>query len=141
MRIVIDLDGTICPIRRPEQSYADLEPYPGAVERIRELKAAGHYIIIATARNMATCQSNVGLLMKNIGRITLDWLERHGIEYDEIYFGKPNADLYIDDRALQFVNWREIDEQRLVEHARRAIAGGPFGLTSDPPATPEEVIS
>jgi capsule biosynthesis phosphatase len=113
MRIAIDLDGTICPIKQDGQSYADLLPMPGAAERIRELRAAGHYIIITTARNMATCESNLGKVMKNVGKITLDWLEKYGIEYDEIYFGKPNAHVYVDDRAVTFFNWNELTEERL----------------------------
>jgi capsule biosynthesis phosphatase len=118
MRIVIDLDGTICPIKEPEQSYADLEPLPGAAERIHMLRAQGHYVIIVTARNMATCQSNLGKVLKNVGRITLDWLEKYGIEYDEIYFGKPNAEIYIDDRAFRFTDWRAITHESLEREAR-----------------------
>ena len=118
MRIAIDLDGTICPIRQPHESYTDLKPLPGAVERIRELRAAGHYIIIVTARNMATCEANLGKVMKNVGKITLDWLEKHGVEYDEIYFGKPNAEVYVDDRAIRFTNWPEITDELLEREAR-----------------------
>ncbi len=109
MRIVIDLDGTICPIKQPHESYADLNPLPGAVECIRKLRAEGHYIIIQTARHMKTTNGNLGIVMKKVGKTTLDWLAKHGIEYDEIYFGKPNADVYIDDRALRFESWEKID--------------------------------
>jgi capsule biosynthesis phosphatase len=118
MRIAIDLDGTICPIKGPNESYADLEPLPGAVERLRHLRAAGHYVIILTARNMATCQSNVGKVMKNIGKITLDWLEKYGVEYDEVYFGKPNAEVYLDDRGIRFTNWAEVTDELLEREAR-----------------------
>jgi capsule biosynthesis phosphatase len=118
MRIAIDLDGTICPIKLPEQSYSELLPIPGACERIRELRSAGHYIIIQTARNMATCESNLGKVMKNVGKITLDWLEKFDIEYDEIYFGKPNAEVYIDDRAIRFQNWSEINGDLLTHVSR-----------------------
>lgn len=118
MRIAIDLDGVICPVKRPEESYAKLEPMPGAVEKLRELRSAGCYIIITTARNMATCESNVGKVIKNVGKLTLDWLERHGVEYDEIYFGKPNAEVYIDDRALRFSDWSRTSLGLLREGAR-----------------------
>jgi capsule biosynthesis phosphatase len=118
VRIALDLDGVICPIRGPEQSYGDLEPLPGAVERIRALRDAGHYIIIITARHMATCESNLGRVMRSIGRITLDWLERHGIAYDEIHFGKPNAEVYIDDRAIRFGNWAQVTDDLLQREAR-----------------------
>lgn len=113
MRIVIDLDGTICPIKQDGETYADLIPYPGAKEKIQNLRAAGHYVIIQTARNMATCDSNMGKVLKNVGKITLDWLDRYGIEYDEIFFGKPNADIYIDDRAFRFQNWQTVGEAEL----------------------------
>jgi capsule biosynthesis phosphatase len=113
MRIVIDLDGTICPIRKSNQTYADLLPLPNAVERINELKNEGHYIIISTARNMATCESNVGKVLKNVGKITLEWLDKYNIPYDEIFFGKQNADVYIDDRAHRFDGWDSINSKSL----------------------------
>lgn len=118
MRIAIDLDGTICPIKQAKQSYSDLKPLPGVVERIHELRASGHYIIIQTARNMATCESNLGKVMKNVGLITLEWLEKYAIEFDEIYFGKPNAEVYIDDRAIRFVSWGEITDKLLEKEAK-----------------------
>ena len=114
MRIAIDLDGTICAIKKPEESYADVYPLPGAKETIHQLRKQGHYIIIQTARNMATCQSNLGRVIKNIGKITLDWLDQWGIEYDEIYFGKPNAEVYLDDRAIRFVCWSEITNDKII---------------------------
>jgi capsule biosynthesis phosphatase len=119
MRISIDLDGTICHIKEPHQSYSNLTPVPGVIEKIKELRNAGHYIIISTARNMATQDSNLGKVIKNIGKITLDWLEKYHIEYDEIYFGKPNAEIYIDDRAIRFSNWEEITEDLIKKMAKK----------------------
>jgi len=118
MRIVVDLDGTICPIKQEGQTYADLQPHEGAAERLRELRKAGHYIIIQTARNMATCDSNLGKVMKNVGLVTLEWLQRHKIEYDEIFFGKPNAELYIDDRAFRFIDWQGVTESAIKQLAK-----------------------
>jgi capsule biosynthesis phosphatase len=108
MRICLDLDGVICRLREPGEQYADLQPVAGAVEKLRELRAAGHYIILATARHMKTCDGNVGKVVARQGATTLDWLARHGIEYDEIHFGKPHADVYIDDNALRFETWDRI---------------------------------
>jgi capsule biosynthesis phosphatase len=108
MRICIDLDGVVCRLREPGQNYADLEPVPGAVEKLRQLRAAGHTIIIATARHMKTCDGNVGQAVARQGAVTLEWLARHGIEYDEIHFGKPHAQIYIDDNALRFESWSSI---------------------------------
>lgn len=108
MKICIDLDGTICALRRPGEGYADVLPLPGAVEKLRALKAAGHYLIVMTARHMATCQSNVGLVVARQGKTLFDWLERHAVPFDEVWFGKPHADIYIDDNALRFESWGAI---------------------------------
>jgi capsule biosynthesis phosphatase len=108
MRICIDLDGVICRLREPGQQYHELEPVPGAIEKLRALKAAGHYIIICTARHMKTCEGNVGMVVARLGSVTLDWLKRHGVEYDEIHFGKPHAQIYIDDNAVRFQSWDAI---------------------------------
>jgi capsule biosynthesis phosphatase len=108
MRIVIDLDGTICELKKPHQTYADVLPMPGAAEAIRKLKQSEHTIIIHTARNMKTQNGNVGKVVANVGQVTLDWLERNGIVYDEIVFGKPYGDIYIDDLALSFEDWPSV---------------------------------
>jgi len=108
MRLCIDLDGVVCELRKPGQKYGDLKPVPGAIEKLRALKAAGHTIILLTARHMKTCSGNVGLVIARQGKVTLDWLDAHGIEYDEIHFGKPHADVYIDDNALKFASWDQI---------------------------------
>lgn len=111
MRIVFDLDGVICTLRQPSESYADVQPVSGAAETLHRLRVAGHTVIIYTARNMETCKGNVGQAIKNIGMLTLIWLEKYQIEYDEIYFGKPSGDVYIDDRAIRFKDWSQIGEQ------------------------------
>ena len=118
MRIAIDLDGTICPIKPEGMTYADLEPLPGAVERIRQLKEQGHTVIILTARHMKTCNGDVGKVIARVGKLTLDWLDRHGIPYDEVHFGKPNADLYIDDRGLRFTGWDAVTDEAIALNAR-----------------------
>ena len=105
----IDLDGVISQLKKPGQTYADLEPMPGAIEKLRALREAGHVIIINTARHMKTTGGNTGAAIARIGQMTLDWLARHGVGYDEIHFGKPWADVYIDDNALRFSDWAAID--------------------------------
>ena len=108
MKICIDVDGVLCELRRPEQSYADVQPLPGATEKMNSLKQAGHYIILNTARHMATCNSNVGLVVARQGKTLIDWLAKHNIPYDELWFGKPHADVYLDDNAHRFTSWKEI---------------------------------
>ena len=107
-RICIDLDGVIAKLKQERQTYADVEPVEGSVERLRALKQAGHYLILLTARHMKTCNGNPGIVMARVGKITMDWLEQHGVPYDEIHFSKPWADVYIDDNALRFERWSAI---------------------------------
>lgn len=118
MRICIDLDGTICELRKNGQTYADVVPKPGAQEMMTHLSERGHTIIICTARNMQIQGHNVGKVIKNVGKITLDWLDRHNIPYDEIFFGKPNADITIDDRCLRFNGWSTLSEDVIYAQAR-----------------------
>ena len=105
MRICFDLDGVICELRGEGQDYSELSPIPGAAENIKKLRAAGHYIILHTARHMKSTDANLGKVIARKGLVTLEWLENHQIEFDELYFGKPYADIYIDDNALKFENW------------------------------------
>jgi capsule biosynthesis phosphatase len=108
MRICIDLDGVVCRLREPDETYAEVQPVPGAVEKLRSLRAAGHYLILYTARHMKTCGGNVGQVVARQGATTMDWLKRHEIEFDEFHFGKPHADVYIDDNAIRFEGWNQI---------------------------------
>ena len=108
MRIVIDLDGTICELKKSGQSYADVKPLPGVQEKLEKWKAEGHDIVIYTARHMRTCEGNTGKVVARIGSLTLNWLEQHRIPYDEIVFGKPDGDVYIDDKALTFDSWDKL---------------------------------
>lgn len=109
MRICIDVDGTICRLRGDGESYSDVLPLPGAVEKLQEMRASGHTIILHTARHMSTCAGNEGLVLARQGKVLFDWLERFDVPFDEIYFGKPQADLYIDDNALRFEgDWSSI---------------------------------
>lgn len=125
MRMCLDIDGVICSFRGPGQSYGEVAPVAGAVERIRGFKAQGHYIILMTARHMKTCGGNPGLTVARQGKTLLDWLDRHGVPYDEIWFGKPQADIYIDDNAFRFESWDAIaaDAGNLPVNREKAAAG------------------
>ena len=120
MRICLDIDGTICEVRGQGDDYATVRPLPQAAERIRSLRASGHYVILATARHMQTCGSNVGMVVARQAQTLIAWLNRHGIEYDELWFGKPHADLYVDDKAFPFSgNWDDITHATLHRSCER----------------------
>jgi len=99
LRICFDLDNTLVTFPKIKDDYTSVEPIQKNIDFLNYLKSFGHTIIIYTARRMNTHKGNVGKLLSDIGKITFDTLDKFGIVYDEIYFGKPNADMYIDDLA------------------------------------------
>ena len=43
--------------------------------------------------------------------LTKRWMDQHGVKYDAIVFGKPNADYYVDDKNMsidEFIKRRKI---------------------------------
>ncbi len=120
--IVLDLDGTLCPVRKANERYEDLIPNQGVVQRLLEYRQEGFYIIILTSRTMRTYQGNLGLINANSAKPVLDWLQQHNIPYDEIYFGKPwpgQAGFYVDDRAIrpdEFVRLSSSEVRRLLSN-------------------------
>lgn len=83
------------------------------IKKIREWKSEGHAIIIHTARHMRTCNGNVEEVKRRVGRITLEWLAKWNVPYDEIYYGKPHGDVYIDDLAIRYSSPEEVGKKIL----------------------------
>ena len=111
MRIVFDLDGVICELKKPSESYADVIPKNDVIEKMTDLKKDGHYLIIHTGRHMKTCDGDVSKVIEKIGKITEDWLEKWKVPYDELIFGKPYADIYIDDLGIEFSTKDKLDKK------------------------------
>lgn len=84
-----DIDGTLCDTGSGD--YAGARPLPHMTARVRDLHAQGHRIILSTARGSVTGQ--------DWRELTEDQLREWGVPYDELHFGKPYADVYVDDRA------------------------------------------
>jgi capsule biosynthesis phosphatase len=99
-RICFDLDNTLVSYPRIKNDYTSVKPIHHNINFLKYLKSFGHTIIIYTARRMKTHKGDVGKCLCDIGKITFDTLSKFDIPFDEIYFGKPYADIYIDDLAL-----------------------------------------
>ena len=118
--IVIDIDGTICPLKEKNKSYNSLKPIKSVVKKLAEYKKNGFYIILYTSRNMRTYDGNLGLINAKTSKEIISWLDKHGIYYDEIYFGKPwpgEGGFYVDDRAIrpdEFVKLGYSEIRRLI---------------------------
>ena len=100
LRVCFDFDNTLVTYPKIVNDYTSVEPIIKNIEFLKYLKKFGHTIIIYTARRMKTHTGNIGKILCDIGKITFDTIERFNIPFDEIYFGKPYADIYIDDLAL-----------------------------------------
>jgi capsule biosynthesis phosphatase len=102
--VVIDVDGTLCVKKRPDQGYEEVEPISDVIEKLREYRSNGFYIILATSRNMNTYDGNIGLMTANTAKILMEWLGQHNVPYDELHIGKPwagRAGFYVDDKSIR----------------------------------------
>ena len=109
MIIAIDFDGTICQNKYPEIG----DPMPLAIESVRELHQAGHYLILWTCRQGEQLNE------------ALQWCEENGLSFHAVNDHNPDnlklfggvggnkvyADIYIDDKNIGgFVGWQRAME-------------------------------
>jgi hypothetical protein len=95
MIFCFDIDGTIC--TNTDGDYEHAEPFPEVIERINRLAEEGHSILLQTARGFTT-----GIDWRSV---TEDQMARWGVTYESLTLGKPTADVYIDDKGLNFYDW------------------------------------
>lgn len=95
MKLIIDLDGTIC-TEEKQFSRSMAKPIVGAIEALNKFKLLGYTIIIYSSRTWMEYE------------MTVDWLNKNNVIFDQLILGKPQGDFWIDDRALQFKNWESI---------------------------------
>ena len=97
--IAIDYDDTIHDRQNPKEGRKLGPPLAGAKEALEALKAAGWKIIIHSC---------------NRPKVIADWMIYYEIPYDYIWdqVGKPVADWYVDDRAIEFRgSWADVLEK------------------------------
>ena len=113
--LVVDLDGTLCPIKAPGESYRDLKPEPLLLARLQGMAAEGWRIVIQSARGMRSHDGNPGEINAHVLPVMIDWLRRHEVPFHEVHVSKPwpgDNGFYIDDRS---VRPREFIEHSLEE--------------------------
>lgn len=96
-RFCFDLDNTLVTYPKIDGDYTSVDPISDTINYLKKLKEKGHTIIIYTARRMRTHGGNIGGVIADIAKTTIETLEKYDIPYDELYFGKPYAHYYIDD--------------------------------------------
>lgn len=108
MRICFDIDETLT-IKAGEDYTIDSLPDEIMISLVNALYDKGHNIVLYTARKMQSNGHNVGVALAKAGPNTFKWLEKYNVKYHEIFFGKPNADLYIDDKAVGYYRPMALD--------------------------------
>ncbi|MCT4223065.1 HAD family hydrolase [Elizabethkingia anophelis] len=97
MQIIIDFDGTICTEERT-YSRSMAKPLDHAIESVNKLYDQGHTIIIYSARTWMEYE------------MTMDWLSRYNVKFHQLILGKPIGDVWIDDRAINFNGWENVNK-------------------------------
>ena len=92
MRYVIDIDGTICIEEGPVEKRI---PIPERISYINRLYEEGHYIVYWTARGLKSGKGE-----KYYRPITEKQLKEFGCKYHELGFKSHDADIFIDDKAI-----------------------------------------
>ncbi|MEK3873943.1 MULTISPECIES: acylneuraminate cytidylyltransferase family protein [unclassified Paenibacillus] len=97
-RFVFDIDGVIAQFRE-DLDYTRAEPNQQLIKIINKLYDMGNEIVLFTARGYVT--------KYDWGEVTKAQMDKWGVKYHELIFGKPNADYYIDDKMLDidFLHW------------------------------------
>ena len=124
--LVVDIDGTLCPIKEKEQNYADLKPCAGMVDQLRAYREQGAKIVLSTSRNMNSYDGNLGLINVHTAKVLLKWLDDWDIPYDEILYGKPWAGkrgIYVDDRTVRPDEFLRYDFEELERICARSREG------------------
>lgn len=92
--VVFDFDGVIHSYTsgwKGENVIPD-PPVPGIADSIKTIREAGCEVVVVSTR----CKSEAGM------SAILRYLEKNGIEVDDVMAEKPPAICYIDDRAICF---------------------------------------
>ena len=90
-----DLDGTLC--QTIDGDYKNSKPLKNNIKILNNLFKEGNKILIFTARGSST-----GIDWKEL---TEHQLNLWGINYSKLILGKPEADIYIDDKAENAESW------------------------------------
>lgn len=103
--LAIDFDGVIHDYSSVIEAGRMGLPVRGAREAMIELKTQGYTLAIYSIKAETTYGT----------KRLLEWLEINEIPYDEVCVVRPAAAIYLDDRGLEFRNWkkalRDIDKR------------------------------
>ena len=96
--LCIDLDDTIVHNADPEFLHYTINRV--AVERVRKLFSLGFEVVVFTSRGQISCNCDLQLIERKYRTAIENFLQREDIPFSKLVFGKPIADLYVDDKAI-----------------------------------------
>jgi uncharacterized HAD superfamily protein len=91
-----DIDGTLC--TNTDGDYSKARPLHEVIAQVNRLYVEGHRILLYTARGATT-----GV---DWHELTERQLKEWNVHYHELFMGKPTADVYIDDKAINLADWK-----------------------------------
>ncbi len=111
--ICFDLDNVLC--KTKGSNYSSSKAIKKNINVVNKLYKKGFYIKIFTARYMGRNNDNIIKAKIKAEKITKQQLIKWNVLYNELIFGKPSFDIYIDDKNLSFdKNWaRKLKKQLL----------------------------
>lgn len=98
MILAIDFDGVIHDYKNPIEHRRMGGVIEGAIEAIKHFKIQGCVVIIFCV--WAKDEKSI--------KTIADWCTYWQVPYDDITNIKPQADYYIDDKAIRFTSWQEV---------------------------------
>jgi len=108
---VFDIDDTLCDNRN--RDYENALPKRDVIKKLNQLHRSGYKIVLYTSRGMVSCGGDREKAEKKNLPVLEKWLADNNVEYDEIVFGKPIADLYVDDRGMNTEDFLKADFESL----------------------------
>lgn len=110
--ICFDIDNVICKTNS-SHNYNKSKPIKSAISIINKLYDDGYVIKIYTARYMGRTNENESLVKKKYLTKTKSQLKKWKVKYHKLYMGKPDFDIFIDDKSLGFCKKNWIKELKL----------------------------
>ena len=109
-RICCDVDGVLANTSS-KKDYENSEPIIENIHLLNDLYWSGAHITLHTARYMLRENHNAKLAHDRGYEELRKWCKKHFVYYDNIVMGKPSAQYYIDDKAIQIgelksTNWK-----------------------------------
>jgi hypothetical protein len=96
MKIVCDIDGVLCD--EHDTDVSKRQPYPDRIAILNSLIDDGNEVDIYTSRGMKSTNNDPIASDLKYRAITEKQLADWNVKYSRLFFGKPNADIYIDNK-------------------------------------------